>query len=99
MLWSAFDGKESPKGISVPTKVAVAMVWFGEKVAGLSGKRSFLTMRELGDSLAERWFDCGRAKEVLGYVASVGIEEALREVAKEMRAVGKVGIGGVGTVE
>jgi sterol-4alpha-carboxylate 3-dehydrogenase (decarboxylating) len=96
LLWEVFDGKESPKGVSVPTKVAVAMVWVGEKVAGLMGKRSFLTMGELGDSLAERWFDCGRAREVLGYVPRVRIKDALKEAVVEMRREGKEGSGNVG---
>jgi len=96
MVWKAFDGKESPKGVSIPTKVAVVMVRLSERIAGLMGKKPVLTTKDLGDSLAERWFDCGRAKEVLGYVPLVGIEEGLREAAVESKRVGKdiTGVGG-----
>jgi sterol-4alpha-carboxylate 3-dehydrogenase (decarboxylating) len=96
MVWKAFDGKESPKGISVPTKVALVMVWLSERIAGLTGKKPVLTTKELGDSLAGRWFDCGRAKEVLGYVPLVGIEEGLREAAKESKTRERKEISGVG---
>jgi sterol-4alpha-carboxylate 3-dehydrogenase (decarboxylating) len=48
-----------------------------------------LTTKDLGDSLAERWFDCGRAKEILGYVPQVSIKDALVEAAEEKRRLGK----------
>jgi sterol-4alpha-carboxylate 3-dehydrogenase (decarboxylating) len=64
LLWTVFDGKEPGEGISVPTNVAVVMVWLSEKIAGWTGKKPVLTTKDLGDSLAERWFDCGRAKEI-----------------------------------
>jgi sterol-4alpha-carboxylate 3-dehydrogenase (decarboxylating) len=85
MLWTAVDRKEPEKGISVPTKVAVAMVWLSEKVASWTGRKPVLTTKDLGDSLAERWFDCGRAKEAFGYMPLVSIKDALMEVAEEKK--------------
>lgn len=85
MLWTAFDGKEPEKGISVPTRVAAVMVWVSEKIVGLMGKKPVLTGRDLGDGLAERWFDCGRAEDVLGYVPLVSIKDALVEAAQEKK--------------
>lgn len=95
LLWTVFDGKEPGKGISVPTNVAVVMVWLSEKIAGWTGKKPVLTTKDLGDSLAERWFDCGKAKEILGYVPLVSIKDALVEAAEEKRkpatAVAEIG--------
>jgi sterol-4alpha-carboxylate 3-dehydrogenase (decarboxylating) len=90
MLWTAFDGKEPGKGISVPTKVALVMVWLSEKIAGWTGKKPVLTTKDLGDSLAERWFDCRRAKEVLGYEPVVSIKDGLLEAAEEKKLEKKV---------
>ncbi|KAE9379447.1 NAD(P)-binding protein [Stipitochalara longipes BDJ] len=89
MLWTEFDGKAPEKGISVPTKVAVVIVWLSEKVAGWTGKKPVLTVKDLGDSLAERWFDCKMAKEVLGYEPLVTIKDALKEAAEEKRKLEK----------
>jgi sterol-4alpha-carboxylate 3-dehydrogenase (decarboxylating) len=89
MLWTAFDGKEPEKGISVPTKVALVMVWLSEKIAGWMGKKPVLSTKDLGDSLAERWFSCRRAKEVLGYEPLVSIKDALMEAAEEKRKLEK----------
>ena len=89
MLWTEFDGKEPEKGISVPTKGALVMVRLSEKVAGWTGKKPVLTVKDLGDSLAERWFDCKRAKEALGYEPLVSIKDALIEAAKEKKRLEK----------
>jgi sterol-4alpha-carboxylate 3-dehydrogenase (decarboxylating) len=89
LLWTVFDGKEPGKGITVPTNVAVVMVWLSEKIAGWTGKKPVLTTKDLGDSLAERWFDYGRAKEILGYVPQVSIKDTLVEAAEEERRLGK----------
>jgi sterol-4alpha-carboxylate 3-dehydrogenase (decarboxylating) len=92
MLWTEFDGKELEKGISVPTKVAVVMTRFSEKIAGWTGKKPVLTVKDLGDSLAERWFDCKRAKEVLGWEPLVSIKDGLKEAAEESKRGKKVGV-------
>jgi sterol-4alpha-carboxylate 3-dehydrogenase (decarboxylating) len=89
MLWTEFDDKVPEKGISVPVKVAVVMVWLSEKVAGWTGKKPVLTVKDLGDSLAERWFDCKRAKEILGYEPLVSIKDALMKAAEEKRELEK----------
>ncbi len=91
MLWTEFDGKVPEKGISVPVKVAVVMLWLSEKVAGWTGKKPVLTVKDLGDSLAERWFDCKRAKEVLSYEPMVSIKDALMKAAEEKRELEKSG--------
>jgi len=92
MLWTEFDGKEPEKGISVPTKVAVVMTRLSEKIAGWTGKKPVLTVKDLGDSLAERWFECKRAKEVLGWEPLVSIKDGLKEAAEESRRGKKGGV-------
>jgi sterol-4alpha-carboxylate 3-dehydrogenase (decarboxylating) len=98
MLWTEFDGKVPEKGVSMPTKVAVVMVWLSEKVAGWTGKKPALTVKDLGDSLAECWFDCKRAKEILGYEPLESINNALMKAAEEKRALEK-GAGDVQTTQ
>ena len=92
MVWEAFDGEESPKGTSVPVGVAKVMVRLGQKVARVMGKTPVLTVQGLGDSLAERWFDCSRARDVLGYVLQVKIADALKEAAEVRKEGGKRGM-------
>jgi sterol-4alpha-carboxylate 3-dehydrogenase (decarboxylating) len=65
--------------------MAKVMVRLGEKMAGLTGKPSALMVQGLEESLAERWFDCGRAKEVLGYEPEAKIADALKEAAENRK--------------
>jgi sterol-4alpha-carboxylate 3-dehydrogenase (decarboxylating) len=82
-LWTTFDGKKPPKGVSIPTAVALPLVWLMEHVSKAVGKTPALTTKDLGDSLAERWFDNSRAAEVFGYVPKVKIADGLKEAAKD----------------
>lgn len=90
-VWTAFDknesGNEISKGFEMPTKVALVLVWLSENISGFIGKKPALTTKDLGDSLAERWFNNERAREVLGYVPTVKIADALREAAAEKKRV------------
>ena len=87
MVWAAFPlkktgGDKQSKGFTVPTRVAVVLVWISQKIAGIARKKPFLTMDDLGDSLSQRWFDNTAAKNVLGYSPSVTLAQGLREAAE-----------------
>ncbi|KAK9368239.1 hypothetical protein V1509DRAFT_623461 [Lipomyces kononenkoae] len=86
MLWAAFDANGSSpqapaKGITIPTPVALCLTWISEKIAKLLGKEPFLTVKDLGDGFAQRWFDNTAAKTVLGYEPTISLEQGLKETA------------------
>jgi sterol-4alpha-carboxylate 3-dehydrogenase (decarboxylating) len=68
--------QKKEKVTEIPVKVAKPLIWVGEKVSRMTGKKAPLTSKELGDSVAERWFENGRAREVLGYVPAVGLKDS-----------------------
>ena len=82
-VWAAFDGKEPAKGTSIPRSLALPLVWMAENIFKALGKKPTLTTKDLGDSLAGRWFDNSRAREVFGYVPKVKIADALKKTAEE----------------
>ncbi|TAQ86765.1 hypothetical protein B7494_g4929 [Chlorociboria aeruginascens] len=87
-IWEAYDGKQLPKGTKVPVKLATAIIGLLEIFSGLVGKKAEVTVDNLRESLADRWFNNTRAKEILGYVPSIGLEEAVKvavEGYKELR--------------
>jgi len=81
-IWEEYDGEKSRRGVTVPVGLAKVLVWIGEKIALLRGEKPLLTIKTLGDSVSERWFDNGKAREFLGYVPVVGLSEGVK------RAVG-----------
>jgi sterol-4alpha-carboxylate 3-dehydrogenase (decarboxylating) len=90
MVWAAFplrkNGEEKQsKGFTLPTRVAVVLIWISQKVAEIARKKPFLTMNGLGDSLSQRWFDNTAAKSVLGYFPTVTLEQGLGEAAASLK--------------
>lgn len=77
MIWKGF-GHERGWCFTMPKTLMYGMVWMGEKIAGLGGGAPLLTTGMLGDTQSVRWYDCSRAKVVLGYNPMVGREEAIR---------------------
>ena len=86
MLWAADDtcmGREpaKAKGATIPRRLAWGLTWLSEKGARIAGRAPALTVKNLGDETAQRWFDNSAAKEVLGYEPATtlakGLEEAL----------------------
>jgi hypothetical protein len=104
-IYEAFDGEDKIAGdegggeekkrgkkekvTEIPVKVAKPLVWVGEKVSRMTGKKAPLTSKELGDSVAERWFDNGRAREVLGYIPAVGLKEGVRLAVEGFKKIQK----------
>ncbi len=91
MVWAAFDAgtgagdeqaQTQAKGITIPTPVAWCLTWLAEIVARVFGKEPLLTVKDLGDGLAQRWFDNASAKMVLGYVPRTTLAEGLKQAAK-----------------
>ncbi|KAK9386016.1 hypothetical protein V1515DRAFT_605846 [Lipomyces mesembrius] len=87
MLWAAFDATGSStqaqgRAITVPASVALCLAWVSEKIARLFKKEPLLTVKDLGDGFAQRWFDNTAATSVLGYVPSTSLEQGLKETAK-----------------
>ncbi|KAK9243531.1 hypothetical protein V1506DRAFT_462772 [Lipomyces tetrasporus] len=87
MLWAAFDAsgfsEQAPaKAITIPAPVALCLTWISEKAARIVRKEPFLTVKDLGDGLAQRWFDNSSATTVLGYTPSTSLEQGLKETAK-----------------
>jgi sterol-4alpha-carboxylate 3-dehydrogenase (decarboxylating) len=80
---------QKEKVTEIPIKVAKPLVWVGAKVARMTGKKAPLTSKELGDSVAERWFDNGRAREVLGYIPAVGLKEGVRLAVEGFQKIQK----------
>ncbi|KAL3423172.1 sterol-4-alpha-carboxylate 3-dehydrogenase [Phlyctema vagabunda] len=83
-VWMAYDNVEKSiaKGTSIPKNFAVPLVWMNEKVSKISGKKPTLTSNALGDSMAARFFDNSRAKEVLGYQPRVKLADAIKEAVR-----------------
>jgi sterol-4alpha-carboxylate 3-dehydrogenase (decarboxylating) len=84
ILWAASDasrGLEQAQatGITIPRQVASTLIWISEKAARIAGKEPALTVSDLGDSIAQRWFDNSAAKGVLGYVPSTTVARGLEE--------------------
>ncbi|KAK9234535.1 hypothetical protein V1525DRAFT_52429 [Lipomyces kononenkoae] len=87
MLWAAFDASGSntqpqARGITIPVPVVLCLAWMSEKIARIVRKEPFLTVKDLGDGFAQRWFDNSAATTVLGYVPSTSLEQGLKETAK-----------------
>lgn len=96
MVWAAFDarGFEKPRGkgnFTIPTRVAVVMAWLSEKLARVMGKEPALTVKNLGDGVAQRWFDNSAAKRVFGYEPRVTLAEGVKEAADGYMGVRKEG--------
>lgn len=89
-IYDAADGAEGdPKrknATTISVGLAKPLIWFGEKVGKVTRKRPLLTVKDLGDSVAERWFDNGRAKELLGYVPKMGLKEGVRKSVEGYKA-------------
>ncbi|KAK9233791.1 hypothetical protein V1525DRAFT_415343 [Lipomyces kononenkoae] len=66
----------------MPAPVALCLAWIFEKVAKILKKESSLTVNDLRDGFAQRWFDITAAKDVLGYVPTTSVEQGLKETAK-----------------
>lgn len=84
MLWAADDVRRGRKpgkvgGTTIPKGLARGLTWVSEKGSRLAGREPVLTLKNLGDGTAERWFDNSAAKEVLGYVPSTTLEKGLEE--------------------
>ncbi|KAK9482078.1 hypothetical protein V1527DRAFT_486035 [Lipomyces starkeyi] len=87
MVWAAFDtsgGREQAqvKGITIPAAMALVLTWMSEKAARIVRKEPFLTVKNLGDGLAQRWFDNSSATAVLGYVPTTSLEQGLKETVE-----------------
>ncbi|KAK9350025.1 hypothetical protein V1523DRAFT_421076 [Lipomyces doorenjongii] len=87
MVWAAFDASGSSeqaqvKGITIPAPVALFLTWISEKAARIVRKEPPLTVKNLGDGLAQRWFDNSSATAVLGYVPTTSLEQGLKQTAK-----------------
>ncbi|KAK9344035.1 hypothetical protein V1522DRAFT_411648 [Lipomyces starkeyi] len=87
MVWAAFDasgGREQAqvKGITIPAPVALVLTWMAEMAARILRKEPFLTVKNLGDGLAQRWFDNSSATAVLGYVPTTSLEQGLKETVE-----------------
>jgi sterol-4alpha-carboxylate 3-dehydrogenase (decarboxylating) len=90
-IYDAADGdrKGNTKGkeaTTVPISVAKPLIWVGEKVGKITGKRPLLIVKDLGDSVAQRWFDNGRARDVLGYVPEVSLREGVNSAVEGYKA-------------
>jgi sterol-4alpha-carboxylate 3-dehydrogenase (decarboxylating) len=95
MVWGSFDKfgshqQKQVKGLTIPTHVALVVVWICQKAAKMVGAKPFLTVQDLGDSLAQRWFDNSSAQRVLGYVPRVTLAQALSEAAAGYRVVNTI---------
>ncbi|KAJ8096480.1 hypothetical protein POJ06DRAFT_272084 [Lipomyces tetrasporus] len=87
MLWAAFDAsgfsEQAPaKAITIPAPVALCLTWMSEKAARIVRKEPFLTVKDLGNGLAQRWFDNSSAAAVFGFTPSTSVEQGLKETAK-----------------
>jgi sterol-4alpha-carboxylate 3-dehydrogenase (decarboxylating) len=70
--------KQEMKVLEIPIGVAKVLVWIGEKIAGILGREPVLSYKNLGDSVAERWFDNGKARRMWNYVPEMGLRESVR---------------------
>ncbi|KAK9390177.1 hypothetical protein V1515DRAFT_584262 [Lipomyces mesembrius] len=70
------------KGITIPAPVALVLTWMSEMAARIVRKEPFLTVKNLGDGLAQRWFDNSSATAVLGYVPTTSLEQGLKETVE-----------------
>jgi sterol-4alpha-carboxylate 3-dehydrogenase (decarboxylating) len=82
-IWNAYEGPSKGTPRQIPVGLAKGVVWLGEKI---QGKKATLTVKELGDGVSERWFDNGRAKEILGYAPETGLEEAVKIAVEGYKA-------------
>jgi sterol-4alpha-carboxylate 3-dehydrogenase (decarboxylating) len=79
-IYEAYDGAGSKqvKVTVIPISVAKVLVWVLGNVAKLMRTKAMITLSELGDSAATRWFDNSRAKDILGYVPEIDLREGIR---------------------
>lgn len=94
MAWAASDASKGLKqvqarGTTIPRPAATALVWISEKASRLVGKEPVLTFSDLGDSLAQRWFDNSAAKKVLGYVPRTTVAQGLEEAMVGWKAAAR----------
>ena len=80
-VWRGF-GHTPGRHFTVPTKVMHAMVGIGQRLAPLTGSTPLLTTGMLGDTTCVRWYDCGRATQLLGYRPVVERAEAIRRTCE-----------------
>ena len=80
-IWRAY-GHIPGWHVTVPIKLSYVMVWIGERLAPLTGSTPLLTTGMLGDSTSVRWYDCGRAAQLLGYKPVVERGEAIRRTCE-----------------
>ena len=85
-IYDAADGIETgskaKKVTSIPVAAAKPLIWLGEKVGKITGKRPLLTVKDLGDSVSQRWFGNGRARDVLGYIPEIDLKTGVREAVE-----------------
>jgi sterol-4alpha-carboxylate 3-dehydrogenase (decarboxylating) len=91
MLWAADDARRGrepakAKGTTIPRRLAWGLTWVSEKGARIAGRAPALTVKNLGDGTAQRWFDNSAAKEVLGYVPATTLAKGLEEALGGWRA-------------
>jgi sterol-4alpha-carboxylate 3-dehydrogenase (decarboxylating) len=94
MVWAASDASTGRQQVqaqcmAIPRPVATALVWISEKASRIARKEPVLTVSNLGDSLAQRWFDNSSAKAILGYVPSTTVARGLDEAMAGWKTAAK----------
>lgn len=96
LVWKTWDGelgedgakgKGTSKGVTVPICVAKGLTWVAEGMVRVVGKEPVLTVKNLGDGVAQRWFDNGAARKVLGYVPATSLADGVEEAVVGYKAV------------
>lgn len=88
-IYDADDGVEDGKKVkatTIPIGVAKPLLWLWGKVGKVTGTRPLLTLQDLGDSVSQRWFDNGRARELLNYVPTIGLREGVKLAVEGYKA-------------
>lgn len=90
MIWAELDKESSDNAAqestkhrypywTVPVWLVCGLLWFVNLLFRLVGKKGPISLEMIGDGLAQRYFDNTRAKEVLGYVPHVPLEQSIRD--------------------
>lgn len=87
-VWREFDGPSAtPWSISVPPWLAYYLTLLSVGIAKVTGNDPLISVEELGDSMATRYFDNSRAREILGYKPAVALAEGVKRTCDDYKTV------------
>ena len=83
-IWSQF-GYVPTWSMKIPARFAYGTLWCAERLLKPLGVVLDVSPGEVVDGCSDRWFDCTKAIEILGYQPVLGLDEAIKDACDAHR--------------